>query len=311
MADDFDSPWKLALEIFLQPLIELCFPQIAAAIDWKRGWTFMDTELQAILRDAATGRQYVDKLIKVYLHDGQEQWILLHIEIQHRRETGFEKRVFRYNHRIEDVYDRPVVTMVILADQDVNWRPTSYETHLLGCRTRFDFPISKLLAFNREELESNGSPAALLVLANLMAQETGSEPTERFGWKVLLTEKLYERGYLEQQLVDLFRLIDWLMALPEPQEQAFRIELQRIQEEKKMPYITSIERLAKKEGLAEGLEQGRAEARHRDIIDVLEVRFGSCPEAVLDHLTAEQDMERLRDLLRRAATCQRPGELLS
>jgi hypothetical protein len=303
MAEDFDSPWKLALEVFFRSLMELCFPVIAEAIDWKRGWTFMDTELQAILRDAATGRQHVDKLIKVYLHDGQEQWILLHIEIQHRREHRFERRTFRYNQRLSDAHDRPVVTAVILADQDRNWRPNRYESELLGCRILFDFPICKLIDFNREELERSVSPAALFVLANLAAQETRDNSSKRFDWKVHLTRRLYDVGYSEKEVVEMFRLIDWLMVLPERQEQAFRIELQQIQEEKQMPYITSIERLARQEG--------REEAMREDIIDVIEVRFTSCPESLQKYLADQHDHQKLRELLRRAAVCASPDQLLS
>jgi len=63
---DFDSPWKDLLERYLQPFLALCFPKIEAAIDWSHGFDFLDKELQAAVRDAASGRQYVDKLVRVW-----------------------------------------------------------------------------------------------------------------------------------------------------------------------------------------------------------------------------------------------------
>ena len=37
----------------------------------------------------ATGRRYVDKLVKVRLNSGEEQWILIHIEVQMADEGEF------------------------------------------------------------------------------------------------------------------------------------------------------------------------------------------------------------------------------
>ena len=83
-ADQFDSPWKEALEKYLQPLLEFCFPSIAEAIDWRTNPEFLDQELQEVVRDAALGKQRVDKLIKVQLLDGSQGWLLIHVEVQHR-----------------------------------------------------------------------------------------------------------------------------------------------------------------------------------------------------------------------------------
>ena len=54
--DEYDSPWKEALEIYLRSFLELCFPQVAEAIDWDRGIEFLDKELQEGVRDADLAR---------------------------------------------------------------------------------------------------------------------------------------------------------------------------------------------------------------------------------------------------------------
>jgi len=66
-------------------------------------------------------------LVKVWLLDGSEEWILLHIEVQHRPDPEFAARLFHYHYRIFDVYAKRVVTLAILADTDPQWRPTRYE----------------------------------------------------------------------------------------------------------------------------------------------------------------------------------------
>ncbi len=64
--DDLDSPWKEALEHFLESFLALCFPEVHAGIDWTRGYESLDKELQKITRDAAAGKRLADKLFKVW-----------------------------------------------------------------------------------------------------------------------------------------------------------------------------------------------------------------------------------------------------
>ncbi|MCF7669624.1 MAG: hypothetical protein K9N48_07605 [Verrucomicrobia bacterium] len=63
-----------------------------------------------------------------------------------------------------------------------------------------------------------------------------------------------------------------------------------------MPYVTSIERLGRKEGLQEGLQKGRLEALRAYIVEVLEARFGDAPgelKAKVDAIADEQELRRL------------------
>jgi hypothetical protein len=109
--DDLDSPWKEALEHFLEPFLALCFPEVHAGIDWTRGYQSLDKELQKITSAAAVGKRLADKLFKVSRADGKEAWLLIHVEVQGRRERKFAQRMFKYYHRILYRYDRPEVSL--------------------------------------------------------------------------------------------------------------------------------------------------------------------------------------------------------
>jgi hypothetical protein len=314
MAEQMDTPWKMILEKFLQHILGLCFKNVHDAIDWSKQFEFLDKELLAVIREAATGTLFVDKLVKVWLLDGSEQWILLHLEVQHHPDPNFELRLFRYNTRLRERYNRRVVTLAILADADAGWRPTRYEDGLLGCSTRFDFPICKLLDFRKEELEQNASPAALLVLANRAVYETRSDAERRLSWKIELTWRLYERGYSQEEIIDLVAVIDWLLALPHEQEQLYRREIEEIESEKDMRYVTSMERLAKREGfeagVEQGMEKGMEQALRESILDIVEARFGVVPAAVGKQIKTIDDALRLRKLLKLALRCVSAEELL-
>jgi hypothetical protein len=135
---DYDSPWKDALDRYFERCLAFFFPHIHAEIDWSRGYEMLDKELQPIIRRAERGRLYVDKLVKVWLEDGQERWILIHIEVQASREGEFAERMHVYNHRIADRYGREVISLAILIDDDPNWRPSRHE--YIGTRGRSGWP---------------------------------------------------------------------------------------------------------------------------------------------------------------------------
>ena len=97
---DFDSPWKEALEHFFPMFLAFFFPEIFAAIDWSRGYESLDNELQKIVREAEVGRRIADKLFKVWLHNGAETWILIHVEVQGQREDEFPVFCFSRNRNV-------------------------------------------------------------------------------------------------------------------------------------------------------------------------------------------------------------------
>ena len=94
---DYDSPWKEALDLYFEPFLALFFHQAHADVDWSRGYEVLDKELQQVVREGELGRRLVDKLVKVWLTEGQEQWVLVHVEVQTSEEADFAKRMYVYN----------------------------------------------------------------------------------------------------------------------------------------------------------------------------------------------------------------------
>lgn len=67
---------------------------------------------------------------------------------------------------------------------------------------------------------------------------------------------MYERGYNLEDVINLFRFIDWVIQLPEGLELEFWQTVQQYEEEIIMPYITSVERLGIQKGRQEGRQEG-------------------------------------------------------
>jgi hypothetical protein len=296
---DYDSPWKEALDHYFEPCLSFFFPRVHAEIDWARGYEMLDKELQPIVRRSRHGRQYVDKLVKVHLKDGQERWVLVHVEVQARKEVGFPERIYVYNTRLFDRYGQEVISLAILADDDPAWRPSRYEYGRWGFRTSMEFPVVKLLEYapKYEELEADPNPFAVVVLAHLKALETRRSPGERRAWKVRLVKGLYERGMGPEDVQRLFAFIDWVLELPRPLEDLFWDEVDAYQKEKRMPFLSILDRMALEKGLLEGIEVA------------LKLKFGAEGLALMPELREIRDHELLRKILKRIEAADSPDDL--
>jgi hypothetical protein len=251
------------------------------------------------VREAEVGRRYVDKLVKVWTKDGAERWVLIHVEVQTVREAEFPQRVYVYNYRVFDRYNRPVASFAVLADDDPSWRPDEFRQGLFGCETGIRFRSVKLLDLAPHEalLEASPNPFAKVVLAHLKARQTHGDSAGRQAWKLRLVRGLYERGFEAKDVRELFRLIDWLMELPPSLQDVFWQGVDTIQEERCMPYITTPERVGLRRGLRMGIEA------------LLEVRFGEEGLKLMPEIREIYEEEQLEAIVKALRTADGPEEV--
>jgi hypothetical protein len=297
---DLDSPWKEALEHFQPQFLAFFFPNIYKALDWSRNYQSLDKELHQLVRGAKVGRRLADKLFKVWQKDGQEAWLLIHVEVQAGREEHFGERMFVYNYRVYDRYRKPVVSLAVLCDAEIGWRPERFGYNMWGCEVGIRFLATKLLDYRsqQEQLEAERNPFAAVVLAQLKAIETQHAPEHRWTWKVRLVKGLYERGLAVEEIRELFRLIDWMLALPDELEDEFLQEVHRFEQERSMPYITSVERLALKKGRQEGRQEGLRDGLLEGVALDLETRFGEVDKKLLEDIRALKTVAQIRKVAR-------------
>ena len=95
------------------------------------------------------------------------------------------------------------------------------------------------------------------------------------------------------------------MSLPEALEQEFWREVRNLEEELRMPYITSVERIATEKGIQQGMRQGLLAAIELD----LGLKFGSEGLQVLPEISRIADVEQLKAILSGLKTVQTVSEL--
>ena len=172
---DFDSPWKEALDLYFESFVAWALPTVHGEVDWSLGYEMLDKELQQAMPEAEIGRKYVDALAKVRLRSGREEWLLVHVEVQTQDSAEFARRMFVYHCRLRERYDKDVLSVAILADDQPNWKPCEYVYDCLNlCRLTFRFPIVKLPRLCEAEpaIGPGANPFPIIVWAYLATLAT-------------------------------------------------------------------------------------------------------------------------------------------
>ena len=112
-------------------------------------------------------------------------------------------------------------------------------------------------------------------------------PHARLDQKFSLTRRLFERGYDRQQIIGLYRFIDWVMALPEDLEFQYDRQVDEYQEKRKMEYLSSMERRAMERVRIVGIQEGEVIGRAATVQRQLARRLG---------MLSREDEQRVRSL---------------
>jgi hypothetical protein len=264
--NEFDTPWKDVLRSLFPEFMRFFFSETAENINWDAGYTVLDKELRKISRDAESGNRFADSLVRVERLSGEEVFIMLHVEIQGSPEASFAERMYTYNYRIFDRYRLPVASMAVLTDESATWRPNEFVSGIFGTEMRFRFETMKLRDFHatahalmEQAVGTSINPFAVITLAHLQAQTSRGNSAEvaevRFAAKVRLVRMLYAQHFTREQVVEVFRFLDWVLVLPEGLEDQLDTII-HTELENDMPYLSRFERKAIERGFEQGIEQG-------------------------------------------------------
>jgi hypothetical protein len=270
---DYDSAWKDVIEELFKYFLKFFFPRIYEAIDFTKKIEFLSEELRKIVPDGKLGKRIVDVLAKVYLK-GNPKYICLfiHIEVQGQPRENFMERMYVYNYRPFDKYREEgvqVISLAVLTDEDINYRPNEYIVSLLGFELRMKIPIVKIIDYKlkedlRRQLETSANPMAMVVKAHLKSFEVKKEPdNKKSSVKWELMRQCYESGYSKKSSRILLKFIDWFIRLPDELEKQLTGKIIKFEEEYKMPYVTSWERIAEERGKKIGEEIGEERGEER------------------------------------------------
>ncbi len=265
---DTDTQWKELIEDLFEDFIAYFMPDVFGEIDWTIPHEYLDKEFPKLLPEYFKGGQIVnDKLVKVRLKNGKDQFLIIHIEVQSDYDEDFARRMFKYFYRIYDKFGENIDAIAILTDDNLKFRPDKYHYEKYKTRLDYVYRIFKIADHKEAELLQQSNPFALAVLATKYMNQTKgkSETEQRLQFKKQLARLLFERGYTREMVNKVLLFIANILALPPYLEQQFKNEvIEHFNTEKTMPltYENSRFVVADRYGwFQEGKQEGKLEGK--------------------------------------------------
>ena len=159
----------------------------------------------------------------------------------------------------------------------------------------------------------------MLTVAHILTKRTKKKPQARYDAKFKLIRMLYQRGWEKEEMIKFLGVIDWLMSLPEAFDVKLRDEVHALDEENRMRYMTSFERLAMAEGMQQGIQQGMQQGMQQGkfsgmmdmFFNMLNMRFPNFDlQGYKDKIMAYSD-QKLTEYALRIATAKTPEEVFA
>lgn len=258
-----DELWKGIIEELFEEFLHFFFPKFVQEVDFLKGYEFLDKELQELIAASDTKNRRADVLVKVFLKSGEEKWLLIHVEVQGYEDEEFPLRMYIYNYRSYDRFNKAVVALAILTDENPNFRPSYYEKETWETKIRYDFKMYKLLDYEEADFENSNNPfaAVMQVARTFIRNKTLKTDEDLLSLKLTLFKKMYEKGHGKEVIRKIANFIKLYVFFRNHEYfTKFETELDNITKYKsnmglleliKQRTIEEVERVSKEEGLEE------------------------------------------------------------
>jgi len=223
-----DELWKGIIEALTEEFVAFFLPDLYSQIDFTKDYAFIEQELQKLFPESETTRRYNDKLLKVFLKDETEVWILIHIEIQGYRDTDFSVRMFEYYYRIYDRYRKPTVALAIFIDENKSYEPSQFTQNFAGTKINYKYRTYKILKASEKQLLNSANPFSLVILAAKYAITAKNDNERLSKFKYKLIRLLLERNFSFEIINKIFNFVDTLIRLPDNLQLEYNTKIDKL-----------------------------------------------------------------------------------
>ncbi|MEO6685463.1 MAG: hypothetical protein ABIN24_05840 [Dyadobacter sp.] len=258
---------KSAFEEAFPDLLRFFFEATDSLFDLDRGFEFMDKELNELFPELERkgGSRFVDMLVKTYLKNGMEEWILIHLEIQGEGTDNFAFRMFQYWYRIYDRFETDIIALAVFTGGKNQKRPTHFYKSFLGTEIQYKYNAYHILDHTEQQLLSMENPFALIILAAQKALSADKIPEQELGEQRLTIAKalIKSKKYNNEQIRRFLYFLKTFLHI-DNQEINFKFdkEIDILTKNKHaMGIIETIKMITREEGREEGIEEGREKGR--------------------------------------------------
>jgi hypothetical protein len=290
--DTRDQLWKLAIENHWDDFIRFFFPKWSFNVDFSRQPDFLDKELQRLRVRSRSKNRAVDVLMRVYMLDGTDQTVLVHIEVQAYMDDKFGQRMFQYYYRIYDKYGEVIEAIALLVDDNAHFRPSSFTQKFGDTEIIYKFPIFKLLDNPPPYSEVNIFGYVLeTAWHGLKINKLKNENLGELKWNLI--RSMLNKGVAKIKIISLLDFISAYLPFEKPEENDnFDREILGFLNESKEEKMTITEfrmKLVREQGIEQGIEQNLAD----NIISVFEKGYSA--ESISDLFS--QPLEKVEKII--------------
>ncbi len=274
-----DPLLKAAFEELFAHLLRFCFPGAEKVFDFHKGFVFLDKELTELFPELKKqgGSRFADMLVKTFLKNGKEEWILVHIEIQGGSTKDFPKRMFQYWYRIYDRYGVDIAALAIFTGNKRQQHPDMFHKTFMGTEITYRYNVCHIFDHSEAELLAIDNPFALIVLAAQKALLRGKVPEEEFAkHRLTVARALIQSNKFSHKRIEkvLFFLKNFLYIGNEEINLKFDKQIEQLTGGSvTMGIIETIKKIEREEGVEKG---------KRDVIENLIIKLGLSDKQVSD-----------------------------
>ena len=106
-------------------------------------------------------KKITDKLVKVFLTNGSEKWLFVHVEVQSSFEKDFAERMFVYYMLIYQKYGQKITALAIFTHQDTPKHYDYYESNNYDTILRYQYNTYRIKDQTEETLLQSANPFAM------------------------------------------------------------------------------------------------------------------------------------------------------
>lgn len=236
LAIDFDARWKELIHVFTEEFIAFFLPSLYPLVNFSKPPEFLEQELAKLAAGTErSGKKITDKLIKLYLKNGEEQFVLVHIEVEGDAPSAYSKEIFKYYYRALDQHEVDIATIVVYVGDKVPRQHNVYTRHFHGTELTFKFNSYLVKQQNEADLMASDNIFAFAILANLYVLQSKNQYDKRMAFKTHLIALLRKKNYKQETIRHLLVFIWYLVLLPKDQNQQLLFNLSKTTD---MPLVT-------------------------------------------------------------------------
>ena len=306
---EYDSSFKRLLKTFFRSFMELFFPQVAERIQWD-AIEFLDKEEQSQeaegLGETQSFHRTADIVVKVATLDGEEELIIIHVEIEHPWRSTFPSRMFEYFALLRLSHRLPIFPIAIFPERRVKpFEVESYREAPFGYETLiYNYFHIGLPGLSVNDYWDEKNPVSWAFSAFM---DKGVRDKVHLMGKCF--RRVYESLYNDDEKILLLDFIRTYYQLTADEDEAFRNLLrQKIYQEVSEMELTYYGKWAR-EVTEQGLQQGMQQGMQQILLQQLETKFGELPQAAVDEIKAIQSQEELTVLARKVLTANSLADL--